>query len=187
MPYYIIFSKSAKEHQTVKSLKRIAKKNDIDIEFRLQEKEMVNHSRTGRVTRKYTLIPGYIFARSPESISPETLSILTGANDFFYFLTYSDKSYEMRGDDERYCSQLFDFPQVIRQKNVFIKAGEVVIVTRGAFTTLKGKILKIIEIGLIFIHSMISISISIIFQHQLKIVASIKVMSIITVIYNIFL
>lgn len=143
MPYYIIFSKSAKEHQTVKSLKRIAKKNDIDIEFRLQEKEMVNHSRTGRVTRKYTLVPGYIFARSPESISPETLSILTGANDFFYFLTYSDKSYEMRGDDERYCSQLFDFPQVIRQKNVFIKAGEVVIVTRGAFTTLKGKILKI--------------------------------------------
>ena len=129
MPYYIIFIKSAKEHQTVKSLKRIAKKNDIDIEFRLQEKEMVNHSRTGRVTRKYTLIPGYIFARSPESISPETLSILTGANDFFYFLTYSDKSYEMRGDDERYCSQLFDFPQVIRQKNVF--------------TTLKGKILKI--------------------------------------------
>ena len=41
MPYYIIFCKSAKEKQTVKSLKRIAKKNGIDISFRLQEKEIV--------------------------------------------------------------------------------------------------------------------------------------------------
>ena len=105
MPYYIIFCKSAKEKQTVKSLRRIAKKNGIDISFRLQEKEMVNHSLKGRITKKY--------------------------------------NYEMRGDDEYYCSQLFEFPQTIRKKNVFIKSGEVIIVTRGAFTSLKGKILKL--------------------------------------------
>lgn len=143
MPYYIIFCKSTKEHATVKSLKRIVKKMGIDMDFRLQEKEMVNHSKTGKVTKKYNLIPGYIFARSDQKIGIGTLAELTKANDFFYFLTYSDRSYVMRGDDEAYCSQLFDFPQIIRQKNVFIKAGEVVIVTRGAFTALKGKILKI--------------------------------------------
>ncbi len=143
MPYYILFSKSAKEKKTVDSLKRIAKKNDIDIEFRIQEKEMVNHSRNGKVLKKYNLIPGYIFARSAKAIPPKLLAELTYANDFFFFLTYGDKTYTMRGDDEAYCSQLFDFPQVIRQRNVFIKAGEVVIVTRGAFTSIKGKILKI--------------------------------------------
>ena len=53
MPYYIIFCKSTKEHATVKSLKRIVKKMGIDMDFRLQEKEMVNHSKTGKVTKKY--------------------------------------------------------------------------------------------------------------------------------------
>ena len=38
---------------------------------------------------------------------------------------------------------LFDFPQLIRAKYVFIKQGEVVVVSKGAFTSLKGKILKI--------------------------------------------
>lgn len=143
MPYYIIFCKSAKEKQTVKSLRRIAKKNGIDISFRLQEKEMVNHSLKGRITKKYNLIPGYIFAQSEKRIPALTILTLTEASDLFYFLTYSDNSYEMRGDDEYYCSQLFEFPQTIRKKNVFIKSGEVIIVTRGAFTSLKGKILKL--------------------------------------------
>ena len=143
MPYYVIFSKSNKERQTVKSLKRIAGKNNIEIDFRLQEKEMVNHSKNGKMMKKYIMIPGYIFARSEKPIATETLSMLTGANDFFYFLSYGDNSYAMKGEDDEYCSQLFDFPQVIRQKNVFIKAGKVVIVTKGAFTTLKGRILKI--------------------------------------------
>ncbi len=143
MPYYIIFCKSAKERNTLKSLRRIAKKASIDIAFRLQEKEMINHTKTGRITKKYNLIPGYIFAYAEKEVDKASLAELTRANDFFFFLSYSDKSIQMRGEDKAYCALLFEFPSVIRKKNVFIRAGQVIIVTRGAFTSLKGRILNI--------------------------------------------
>ncbi len=143
MPYYIIYSKRKAERTTVKSLKRIAAEYEIPVEFRLQEKEMVNHTKNGPLLKQYNILSGYIFARSDGIIRIDLLIHLTKANDFYYFLSYPDKSCIMRGTDEEYCSMVFDFPKVIRQKNVLIRKGQVVIVKHGAFKTLKGKILKI--------------------------------------------
>lgn len=143
MPYYIIYAKSSSEKRVLKELRKIAKDHGHIIDFKLQQKEMINTSRTGKVTKLYNILPGYIFVSSESRLSKADLLDYSQSKGMFFFLHYPDGSVELKGDDEGYAATIFQLPSTITAANVLIKEGQLVLISRGNFKDIKAKVLKI--------------------------------------------
>lgn len=143
MPYYIIYAKSSSEKRVLKELRKIASEHAHIIEFKLQQKEMINTTKVGNITKLYNILPGYIFVFSEEKLKKTDLLDYSRSKDLFYFLHYPDGSVELKGDDEGYAATIFQLPSTIKASNVLIKEGQLVIVSKGNFKDFKAKVLKI--------------------------------------------
>lgn len=143
MPYYIIYAKSSSEKRVLKELRKIAAEYAQIIEFKLQQKEMINTTKIGSITKLYNILPGYIFVSSEEKLSQTDLLDYSRSKDLFYFLRYPDGTVELKGDDEGYAATIFQLPSTIKASNVLIKEGQLVLVSKGNFKDFKAKIIKI--------------------------------------------
>ena len=143
MPYYIIYSRTNQEAKCIQHMKKHLKNEDVKLEFAIMKKEMINLRKGERLTRVYNALPGYIFLRTDEKLCGRIIHELLQAEDTYYFLHYADGTLELKREDEAFACQIFELPKVITADNVFIKNGDTVEIIHGAFTTLKGKIIKI--------------------------------------------
>lgn len=143
MPYYIIYSRTSQEAKCIQHMKKHLKNENVKLEFAIMKKEMINLRKGEKLTRVYNALPGYIFLRTDEKLSGRTINELLQPEDSYYFLHYADGSLELKREDEVFACQIFELPKVITADNVFIKNGDTVEIVHGAFTTLRGKIIKI--------------------------------------------
>ena len=143
MPYYIIYSRTNQETKCIQHMKKHLHDEDVKLEFAIMKKEMINLKKGEKLTKVYNALPGYIFLRTDEKLNGRIINELLQPQDSYYFLHYADGSLELKRDDEVFACQIFDLPKVITADNVFIKNGDTVEIVHGAFTSLKGKIIKI--------------------------------------------
>lgn len=143
MPYYILFSRSGNEEDTLKHLKRRVKDLGLGIEFKIMKREMVNIKNGAKLLKTYNALPGYIFVKSDDELCPDTIARLLSPSLVFYFLHYHDGSIMLQRDDEKFAIGVFELPKVITSDNVFIRNGDTVEIVSGAFTAIRGRILKV--------------------------------------------
>ena len=164
MSYYILYSKTGHEMTTIQHIRKHLRGEHFKIDFAIMKKEMINLQKGARITKTYNALPGYIFVRTEDKLNSDTLRKMLSADNTYFFLHYPDGSLELQRDDERFAIGVFELPKVITADNVFIRNGDQVEITSGAFTSLRGKVIRIdrrrsrVDVSLMFMEREMKLS-----------------------------
>ena len=164
MSYYILYSKTGHEAATIQHIKKHLRDEKCRIDFAIMKKEMINLQKGAKITKTYNALPGYIFVRTENKLDNDILRKMLDADNTYFFLHYADGTLELHRDDERFATGVFELPKVITSDNVFIKGGDQVEIVAGAFTALKGKVIRIdrrrsrVDVSLMFMEREMKLS-----------------------------
>lgn len=156
MPYYIIYSKTGNEERTISTIRRSLQKFDLRMDFKILRREMINLKKGSKVLKVYNALPGYIFVHMEQEMTADLLKAISDVQDVFFFLHYPNGRLELEREDEKFAIGVFELPRIITAKNVFIKNGDQVEIISGAFTAIRGKVIKIdrrhnrVDVSIIF-------------------------------------